>query len=171
MHLLLKREQTAGRMGRVTFKLWCQLEFDEAERALVKRYRFDDAILIDALQPKLLRNAVLLGLAAGVVALLFFGLFLPTALVWLLTLVAAGGAGFWWYDRHRETIVVRDLIHGRHFACKTVIDLGRKEAWLTNIVAYLRQVMESAKHWDGTETLPIAALPKDEAHQVMLAGV
>jgi len=31
--------------------------------------------------------------------------------------------------------------------------------------------MESAKHWDGTETFDIEALPKDEAKLVMIKGL
>lgn len=170
MNILFKREQTTGKVGRVVFKLWSQLELDEAEQALINRYHFDSAILIDALQPKLLRNSILLGLLAGLVAMLILDQFMPAPLTILLSLGATAGAAYWFYDRNRETIFVRDLLHGRHFACKTVIELAQKEAWLANVVAYLRQVMESAKHWDGTESIPVEALPKEEARQIMLQG-
>lgn len=168
MDILFKREQTTGRVGRVTFKLWSKLEFDESEKALIKRYRFDEAIMIDALQPTLIRNAGLLGLVAGLFAMILFGTFLPGSVSMLLGLLAFGGTAYWHYHEKRETIFVRDLLHGRHFACKTVIDLAKKEAWLTSIAALLRQVMESAKHWDGTETIQIEALPKEEARQFIL---
>lgn len=168
MDILFKREQNAGHMGRVTFKLWSKLEFDEAEAALIKRYRFDEAIMIEALQPTLIRNAGLLGLVAGLFAMVLLDTFLPASVAMLFGLLAFGGTAYWHYHNKRETIFVRDLIHGRNFACKTVIDLAKKEAWLTSIAAMLRQVMESAKHWDGTETIHIEALPKEEARQFIL---
>lgn len=171
MNILFKREQTTGKIGRVTFKLWSQIELDQNEQALLKRYRFDEAILIDALQPKLLRNSGLIGLLAGIVAYIIVDAIMPASIAMLLALAAIGGTAYWWYHNNRETIFVRDLVHGRHFACKTVIDLAQKEAWLTSMVAFLRQVMESAKHWDGTETIPIIALPKEEARQVILKAV
>ncbi len=85
--------------------------------------------------------------------------------------LAGGGAGYWYLHEKRETIFVRDLLHGRHFTCDSVVELARKEAWLSVVVSFLRQVMESAKHWDGTEHITIEALPKDEARQVILRGL
>lgn len=171
MNILFKRQQTSGQVGRVTFKLWSQIELDENEKAILKRYRFDEALLVDALQPNLLRNSGIAGLVAGVFAYIVVDVVAPANIALLLALAAIGGGAYWWYHNNRETVFVRDLLHGRHFACKTVIDLAQKEAWLTSMVAFLRQVMESAKNWDGTETIPIVALPKDEARQVILKAV
>ena len=89
----------------------------------------------------------------------------------IIGLIGGGGAGYLFFDRKRETIYVKDLLHGRYFSCPSIIELARKEAWLEIIVSYLRQVMASAKHWDGTETLDVAALPKDEAKLVMIQGL
>jgi hypothetical protein len=167
MNLLFKRQQSEGN-GKVKFKLWAQTELDEDEQHIVKRYRFDGAKLIDVFQPNLLRNAILVALGVSVVVsfvLSRFALGLPIG-------VSAGiAAGYFFYDRKRESVLVRDLIHGRYFACDSVIELARKEAWLSTVVAVLRQVMETAKHWDGTETIPIAALSKEEAKYIALKGL
>ena len=88
-----------------------------------------------------------------------------------MALAAGIGAGYWFFNEKRETIFVKDLLHGRYFSCGSVIALARKEAWLETVVSYLRQVMESAKNWDGTERHKIEALPKDEARQVILRGL
>ncbi|WP_300394146.1 hypothetical protein [Henriciella sp.] len=168
MKLLFSREQTAHAVGRVTFKLWGKIELDEQEQALMKRYRFDDSILIAEDQPNLIRNSGLLGALAGLVALVLFNAMMPMDLAFLLAIGAFGGVAYWFYNEKRETIYVRDLLHGRHFACKTVIALAKKEAWLQSVVAFLRQVMESAKHWDGQEIIAIEALPKEEARQLIL---
>ena len=127
--------------------------------------------LIEAEQPKLIRNTILLGLGAFALAFGFFGTFANTSIAFLLGAAAGGGVGYWWFNEKRETIYVRDLIHGRYFSCPSVIELARKEAWLGVVTSFLRQVMESAKHWDGTETQDIAALPKAEAKLVMLKGL
>lgn len=170
MDLLFKREQTTGRLARVNFKLWGKVELNEEEQALVKRYRFDKAILIAVLQPYLLRQTALIGLVVFVfTAVVSWYDYRGTGI--LLALVAGVGAGYWWFHEKRETIYVRDLIHGRHFKCASVIDLAKKEAFLTNIVSFLRQVMESAKHWDGTERHVIEPLPKDEAKQAILRSM
>ena len=164
MNLLFKRAQTDS-AGKVKFKLWAQTELDENEQHIVKRYRFDGphVRVIDVLQPNQLRNAVFDALAAGVVVtylLSQFVLGIPIG-------VSAGiAAGYFFYDRKRESVLMRDLIHGRHFSCDSIVDLAHKEAWLTDVVATLRQVMESAKHWDGTETIPIPVLSKEAAKQI-----
>ena len=171
MELLFKREQTAGKLARVNFKLWGKIQLDDDEKEIVRRYRFDDAILIAVLQPTLIRATIFIALG---VFILVFGFLLT---IWSATvgfiagILAGGGAGYWYLNEKRETIFVKDLIHGRHFTCDSVVDLARKEAWLAIVVGFLRQVMESAKHWDGTETLTIEALPKDEARQVILRGL
>ena len=171
MDLLFKREQTPGKLARVNFKLWGKIELSEDEQAIVKRYRFDEAVLIEALQPKLLRNsaivaAIVFVIGIPVFAAMFGGAFGPVAAI-----LAGIGAGYWYFNEKRETVFVKDLLHGRHFTCDSVVELARKEAWLEMIVGFLRQVMESAKHWDGTERHEIEPLPKDEARQVIIRGI
>jgi hypothetical protein len=146
MKLLFKREQATGKTGRALFNLWGKIELDELEAAAVKKYRFDSAILIEVEQPKLIRNSAIVGFLAFVGA-------------------------YFHYHQKRETIFVKDLIHGRYFTCDSVIELARKEAWLQTIVAFLRQVMESAKHWDGTETHDVPVMDKDEAKQIIIQGL
>jgi hypothetical protein len=171
MKLLLKRDQTPGTVGKVKFRLWGKVELDEDETEIVKRYAFDNAILIEAIQPTLIRNAALIGLGVWII---LFGILMPGmggTGGFIVALLGGGGAGYFYFHQKRETIFVKDLIHGRYFSCDSIIELARKEAWLGVVTSFLRQVMESAKHWDGTETLDIAALPKDEAKLVMLKGL
>ena len=171
MKLLFKRNQTAGQVGKVKFQLWGKVELDEEETEIVRRYKFDNAILIEAIQPTLIRNAGLI--AIGVWALLFGALVsgMGGTGAFLVAAIAGGGAGYFYFHQKRETIYVKDLIHGRYFTCVSIIELARKEAWLGVVTSFLRQVMESAKHWDGTETFDVEALPKDEAKLVMLKGL
>lgn len=168
MNLLFKREQTSSRLFKVTFKTWAKVDLDEEEEALSKRYNLADALLIQDFQPKLVRNAVLIGALAWALSYLVLSVILPDGFAGFLTFFAGIAAAYFFYHRFRETIFVKDLIHGRTFSCISIVDLARKEAWLEDRVSVLRQVLESAKNWDGTETVPITALPRDEAKVVML---
>jgi hypothetical protein len=168
MNLLLRRAQTTGTIGGVQFKLWAKTELDDDEHHIIGRYRFDNARVIVVPQPSLSRNAIVIGVGfAAVLAFLMwrsvFGM--PVAII------AGIAAGYFYYDYCRETVFVRDLMYGRYFTCDSVVDLARKEAWLKYVVAVLRQVMETAKHWDGTETIPIAALSVEEAKYIAIKGL
>jgi len=171
MDLLFKREQTSGTMGAVKFKLWGKVELDEDEQAIVKRYRFDNAVLIAAIQPKLIRICLIIAVGVFILVLGIFASFTSDAVAVALSTIVSGGVAYWYFDKNRETIFVKDLIHGRYFKCDSVVELARKEAWLEVVTSFLRQVMESAKHWDGTERHAIEALPKDEARQVIIKGL
>ena len=169
MDLLFKREQSNAASGGVNFKLWGKIELGEDEKSIVSKYKFDQAILIFADQPGLLRKSIFIGLGALVAAMVLLN---QMGMMGALIALAAGiGAGYWWYHQKRETIYVKDLLHGRYFNCDSVVELARKEAWLGTVVSFLRQVMESAKHWDGTERHTVEPLPKDEARQVIIKGL
>ena len=168
MDILFKREQTKEGVTKIRFKLWSKIELDEEEQALVKKYDFDDAILIAVEQPDLFKIAASVGVLMFTVAFGFFFWLATIPVALLMGPIVGFGAAYGYFDSKRETIFVRDLIHGRNFKCKSVIDLAKKEAWLSSVVAALRQVMESAKHWDGTEQFEIEPLPKEEAKEVIL---
>lgn len=169
MDLLFKREQKPRNFGGVLFKLWAKSEFTEDERALLDRYNLDQAKLLTVDDNRKLKWAV----AIGLVIFLFFV---------VVSVVDTGsmaggllyggifgfGAGFLFYTQMRETIYVKDLLYGRRFKCKSIADLARKEAWLENACVVLRQVLETAKNWDGVETNPIPVLEKEEAKQVVI---
>ncbi|MEM9762184.1 MAG: hypothetical protein AAF968_06705 [Pseudomonadota bacterium] len=170
MELLFKREQTSFG-GRVKFKLWTKIELTEAEQEIIRRYRFSQAVVVDIFQPRLLTWSLIIGAIVGLIAFAIVGIVVGGEAVILIAAGAAIAAGYWYFHSKRETIYVRDLMHGRYFSCPSVIDLARKEAWLETVVSFLRQVMESAKHWDGTESMTIEPLPKAEAKHVMIQGL
>jgi hypothetical protein len=169
MELLFKREQTTGKMGRVNFKLWGKLEVSEDEQALINRYRFDESILIGADDRALLTAAIKLGAIVFVIAAILLTYLSGEGGMGFLGGIAAGvGAGYWLMNEKRETIFVKDLLHGRNFTCDSVVELAKKEAWLEGACGVFRQVMESAKHWDGVERHTIEPLPKELAKELIL---
>ena len=170
MKLLFKRSQSKSTFGKPIFKLWAQIEFENDEEALVGHYRFASSKLIEAIQPGLIRRSALVGAIAFALCMIVFS-GAGYQLASFLGLLAGSGAGWFYYDRMRETIYVKDLIHGRYFACPSIIELARKEAWLGVVSSFLRQVMESAKYWDGAEVVPVDALSKAEAKFVVIRGL
>lgn len=96
MDLLFKREQTAGKLARVNFKLWSKVELDDEEQALVKRYGFDKAVLIAILQPDLLRQAGLVGIAIFALAMAVLLMIADGGLALFLALGAGIGGGCWY---------------------------------------------------------------------------
>lgn len=179
MELLFRRNQTQGLIFSVSFKLWGKVEFDEEETHLVYRYNIDKSILVLNEQPHLLEYSVWAGLSLGFIAsLVVFSLYsgagLPTydgAVFAGMIAVFSALAGYWYFHARRETIYMRDLMRGQYFSCKSVVALAQEEAKLEGVAAYLRQVMETAKHWDGTQRLTIEALPKEEARRIILSGL
>ncbi|RAI26271.1 hypothetical protein CH339_14900 [Rhodobium orientis] len=171
MKLLFRRTQSSGKLGNIVFGLWGKVELDNDELAIIKRYRLDNAILIDAGQEHLVRNSALTGLLVFAIASIVLLTFATAKAALFFGFIVGGIAGYVYFHQKRETIFVRDLMHGRQFKCGSVVELARKEEWLGLVTAFLRQVMESAKHWGGTETRDIEALPKDEARRVIIAGL
>jgi hypothetical protein len=186
MNLLFQRAQGTGPLGLAEkvsvpslplgfsspkFKLWAKIELEPEEQTVVDHYHFDKAVLIDSDQPELLKKSAYVALAAFCAGTVLFFTMMHISAAIFLGLLAGGAAGYFYFDKNRETIFVSDLLHGRNFSCRSVIELARKEAWLETVCAFLRQVMESAKHWDGTEAIPIKALDKDVAKQIIIKGL
>ena len=186
MQLLFQRTQEAGALGFAgnvlvpslsigisspKFKLWAKIELEPEEQTVVDHYHFDKAVLIESDQPELLKKSAYVALAAFCVGTVLFFTMMHISAAVFVGLLAGGAAGYFYFDRNRETIFVSDLLHGRNFSCRSVIELARKEAWLETVCAFLRQVMESSKHWDGTESIPIKALDKDVAKQMIIKGL
>lgn len=171
MKILLRRSQSKGIFRSVRFKLWGKIELEGDEAKIINRYDFDHAVLIIGLQDKLLRWAIILGFVSLVPLFFIFAGFFGRAIGTPMAIAAAWFTGWFFFDRFRETVYVKDLLHGRYFRCKSVVDLASKEDWLKQIIAYLRAVMESAKHWDGAETVDVPTLDPETAKQVTLKRI
>lgn len=168
MELLLRRTQYVGLFQRVKFKLWARIELDETEQKMLEQYQFRDAAVLGEFDFDLLKTSVYLGLVAG----LLIGIVIAANNEMMTGAGSAPfvafGVGYLFYNARREVIYVRDLLHGRTFRCSTVVALMQKEAKLEGAAFVLRQVLEGSRHWDGTEKLPIDALPREEAKEVIL---
>lgn len=168
MELLFKRDQTPGKLARVHFMLWGKLEVGEDEQALISRYRIDEAMLIESDDSEVLRKSIWIGGFVFLFVTALLAQMLGGTMGFLGGAAAGVGAGYWYMNEKRETVFVKDLLHGRNFKCDSVIALAKKEVWLQGACAVFRQVMESAKHWDGVERHTIDPLPKEQAKEVIL---
>jgi hypothetical protein len=176
MDLLFRRSQHGS--VRTYFQLWACLEVPDEEMKFIKKYNMQNAILVSVIQPGLLRNSLFVGFVGFWLSMAFvifavlpelrYGLGLPM-IIGISSLVAVA-SGYIYYHQARETILVNDILHGRTFKCHSVIELARKEAYIQSIVGYFRQVVESAKHWDGTESIKVEPLPPEEAKRFILSG-
>lgn len=185
MNILFKRDQRRG-LFRPTFKLYTKVELSKEEYLMLSKYKFEKSALVDVPNIKLVLVSILFGLLCLVVSTFS----LQGALNWLagglrgsinepveiaIILVVAVvhiviffGSAFAFHSYFRESIFVSDLIAGRHFKCKSIVALAKREAWLTDQCAYLRQLLETAKNWSGTESLEVPALPSELAKQVIV---
>ena len=153
-----------GSITKVYFQLNAKIELNEEEEALVKKYQLKDATIINLPQPTLLRRAIMCGILVGFIGYIVFGRT-------YFDLWGAGPTGllgaFVYYHLNRKTIYLRDLLHGRTFRCKSVVALVETETWLQSALGYVRQVIETAKHWDGTEKREIEPLSAEEAKKAV----
>ena len=141
---------------------------DDNERALIERYNFEESCLISEDDFEHLRAALIVGF-------LGFLVFSGVVFAWIEVLLAALGTGvivglitgFVWLNEKRETIYVRDLIYGRRFKCRSIVELAQKEAMLDDACLAFRQIVETAKHWEGVESRPVEVLSPEDAKFVV----
>lgn len=178
MKLLLGRDQKSAalfslmplRIGSgVVFHLHAELELELEEDELMKKYGFAAAPLVvsDPTEDikQAFRPALLLGFVAFIILwyILSFRSALPLAILVTLVMTAV------YFKTLREQIVVKDLLDGgRVFRCDSIVALIEKEAFIERVCEYLRQVLESAKHWQDREAITIHPLDKREAKLAVL---
>mgnify|MGYP001795320842 CR=1 FL=1 len=167
MKLLLSRDQSFGLIG-TKFTLWAKIEIDDDERAIIQRYKFDKARLMGVNDPNLLRKSALYGSFVFLAVWFLVDLVIDTQAAAFTGIFMGVLFAFWYFNEFRAQIYVRDLLYGRHYDCRDIIDLTKTEAQITNVTAIFRQVMESAIHWGGTETQDVPVLSKEEARALLL---
>ena len=175
MQILYERSQTKSNFslvplriaGGIVFTLTAKIDLSQEEQYLFNRYRFRDALLVDGdpivILRKSLRSAIIICLPLWALISYFFAMDVAT----VVTVFAFAGLTFFYYDKLREHIYVRDLITGRSFQCFSIVELIEKEAYLIGVCGYLRQVLESCKHWGDRETIEIQPLSPDAAKEAV----
>lgn len=187
MHLLLSRSQSDAyfsliplRFGRgVIFEIKAELDIDQEESALLKKYNFINAVLVPGNRFQALRRAALTALLVGIIAqilsIVFFvfsygaqGFLASMGFVPISILIVLGMTVAYYFEEREHVLVKHFLDGGRVFRCDSVIELIRKEADIEGWSQALRQVLESAKQWHDREALSIPPLDKEAARQFVL---
>lgn len=179
MNILFKREQSNAafslvplRIGSgVIFKLHAELELDEDENELVKQYKLSQVALVLSDPMEDLKRAFRPAMIVAFLAFLFFYLLGGFGTAFFMGFVIFLIMSVVYFKAMREQILLSHLLDGgRTFQCDSVVELIQKEAYLETVCSYLRQVLESAKHWDDRESIPIMPLPKEAAKAAVLKG-
>lgn len=77
-----------------------------------------------------------------------------------------------YFKTERQQILVSDLMNGgRKFRCDSIVVLVKQEAFLEEVSQYLRQLIETAKHWDDREVIHIKPLDKAAAKRALLMAL
>ena len=88
--------------------LFAQALLDGGAARVQLRYRFDDAMLIEAEQPRLLRNSILIALLVFLLTQPLLSAIGKMPLGLFLALIVAFLAGYWFFHAKRETIKRRE---------------------------------------------------------------
>lgn len=150
------------------FRLWAKAEMSDDEKDLIGRYSLQGACVLEGNDEGPWKGALLVGTI--VFTLVGLGLMHWSANIYLAVGGGVGGgaiAALTWRNEKRETIFLSDLMFGRRFKCRSIVDLVKKEAMLEDVTIAVRQVLEASKNWDGVETRPIPVLLPDAAKDIV----
>ncbi len=178
MKLLLSRGQTNKpafsfiplRIGKgVVFKLTAQLELEDEEKKLFRRYDLVKVALVTSDTANDLRRgfrpALILGVISYLVMYMISSIFLAIMAAGIVTIVMT----IVYFYALREQVMVSELVRGwKTFQCDSVVALIEKEDELHRMCQYLRQVIESSKYWDDREAISIKPLDRAELKKAIL---
>jgi hypothetical protein len=159
MQVLLQRVQK----GKV-FSLWMKYELAKDEEELIDRYDIRKVILVEGNPREEWSRARRM---AGALAIIVYiaGVFWAAsqrandfqALLGAIPLAVLVFAVAVFVIRYkiRETINVRDILNGRHFACRSIITLLNKEEELGNLAQKFAVFLDTLKDWGGRAVVEI----------------
>ena len=181
MKLLLKRSQKNAALFSLVplkigtgniFNLNVEIEYDDEERQLANKYRINHMAFntddpVEEVK-KAFKTALIPSFLVFVVAFIF---------TWVMTAISVGlivliVMTIIYFKTMREQVVIGQLLEGgRTFRCDSIVELIHKEAWLQHMSQCLRQVLESAKHWDDREIKEIEPLTQEDAKRFVLKNL
>lgn len=167
MRLLIQRQQQSMPLGRIKFYLSSRLELDEDERYLVRKYKAQDAIVYAGDVRKDIIKSAIWAVPLTIIAVVALYVFISTtgivytgptlgpfgvilAIYAILWLVVYGGI--------KETVTLADLMHGRAFKCRSILDIQAVEELLRQMAFSIAQLLDDMKNWGGREVVPVAPL-------------
>lgn len=126
MKLLLRREQQASLLGKISFSLTVRAELTEEEKSSINKYKLGDTVLYE--KSKLIDpGSGLLGVASRLA-----------------------------HKAMNVSVSVRDLAGGRRIDCKDVVEMLAIEEQIRVAAHTFRSVLEAARTFGGEEVVEIA---------------
>lgn len=178
MNLLLKRDQTTYsgfslipfRIGKgVMFSLSAEIELEDEELKLIEKYKFNNAPIEKSTFLLDLKRAFPHAAIIGFISLILFLVILDLADAIPLALVVTLIMTIIYFITDRRQILIADLMNGgRKFRCDSVVDLAKQERHLEDVAFYVRQLIETSKHWDEKEIIPIHPMDKSAAKEAIV---
>lgn len=178
MNLLLKRDQTTYsgfslipfRIGKgVMFSLSAEIELEDEELKLIEKYKFNNApiekstFMLDV--KRAFPHAAIVGFISLILFLVIFDLADAIPLALVITLIMT----IIYFITDRRQILIADLMNGgRKFRCDSVVDLAKQERHLEDVAHHVRQLIETSKHWDDKEVIPIYPMEKSAAKEAIV---
>ena len=128
MKLKLDRSQASGMLSsKITFTLTARTELTDEEAEYVRKYKMGKEVLYAKVKVDT-NDVPFMGATAGIAKVL-----------------AAKALNM--------TITVDDLVNGKSFDCKDIIEMRAAEEQIKEGCALFKDVLESAAHFEGTEIL------------------
>jgi hypothetical protein len=125
MNLILRRDQRASLLGKVTFQLDVRAEISREEMASIQRYRLGDAVLYS--KSELVdRGSGLLGLASRLA-----------------------------FNAMNISVSVSELVSGKRVECKDIVEMLAVEEQIKEAALTFKQVLNAAVHFGGEEVVTI----------------
>jgi len=125
MKLLLRRDQKAGLIGKITFTLAVRAELTDEEQGNIRKYKLGDTMLYerDTLVDK---GSGLLGLASRLA-----------------------------FKMMNITVSVNDLSSGKKIDCKDIVEMLAVEDQIREAARTFKNVLEAAAHFGGEEVVEL----------------
>ena len=125
MKLLLRRDQKAGLIGKVTFTLTVRAELTDEEKNNIRKYKLGDTMLYE--RDKLVeRGAGLLGVASRFA-----------------------------FKMMNLTVSVNDLSDGKKIDCKDIVEMLAVEDQIKEAAQTFKNVLEAAASFGGEEVIEL----------------
>jgi hypothetical protein len=153
MNLVMKRQRLEGGITWNTFKINARMTIDEDESSLIRKYSLRNVVLTPGNTPRDLRKAAWI---SGIISLLLYFILLHNIGVTLLVFLVAG---FLVYAQIREEVRVEDLLTGRDFGARSLVQLLVKENRIRKMSGVFAIVIEQARTWHEPEVIPIEPQP------------
>jgi hypothetical protein len=152
MQLVMRRYRLERELW-YSFKINARMVLLAEESTLLDKYSLRSVVLTPGNTPRDIRKAAWI---AGIISLLLYFIILHNV---GLTLLAFLVIAFLVYAQIREEVRVSDLIVGRDFKARSLLQLLRKEQDIRKMSALFAKVVDQARTWHEPEVVELEPAP------------